>query len=108
MATIIHRTAFAALLVGALAVTSAHCCPPLIERDWTMRGPGGCYGYMDVSWNNQLRQQGQPQRIHQHVILLGPVSFDITRRRGPMVGGIAVAAAALVGFGWWLFGLHKD
>jgi hypothetical protein len=82
------------------AVAAAQACPPMIERNCTVRGPGGAYGYMHVSYNNQLRRPGEPPRIDQHVILVGPWSFDATGR-GLVLGSaglLSVVGVACIGW----------
>ena len=71
-------------------VAAAHACPAMIERSCTVRGPGGSYGYMHVSYNNQ--RSGEPQTIHRRVIMLGPLLFDATGR-GLALGGVALLSA---------------
>ncbi len=94
-----HKAYFAVIVLAVLTVTTGYSCPPLIERDCTVRGPGGSYGYVHISFNNQLWRRGQPQRYHKHILYLGPVSLDLTRY-GALAGGIAIGALALFGVGW--------
>ena len=95
-----HKGMKTLLAICLFVAAAAHACPPMIERNCTVGGPGGPYGYMHVSYNNQLRRPGEPQRIHQHVIMLGPWSFDAIGR-GLALGGAAVLLAVGVAcFGW--------
>src|SRR4051794_22436292 len=83
-----------------LVVAAAHACPPKVEQSCTVRVAGVSFGYMHLSHNNQLRRPGEPARIHQHLILIGPWSVDATGR-GPMFGIAAfLAVSAIACLAW--------
>ena len=85
-----------ALAVVVLAVSTSHSCPPVLETDFTVRGPGGSYGYMHLSYNNLLWRPGQPRRYHDRFLLLGPVSVRLT---SPILFGSIAFASAVALFG---------
>src|SRR5262245_44847420 len=49
----IHKSALAILVFAALFATTGYSCPLALEHDYTVRGPGGSYGYIHTSSNNQ-------------------------------------------------------
>jgi hypothetical protein len=83
-----------AIVFLMLTFTDVYSCPPVLESDLTMPGPGGSYGYVHLSYNNQLWHAGQPRRYHDRFLLLGPVSF---RLPSPILFG-SVGVVAFVAF----------
>jgi len=93
--------ALIALLVCTME--AARACPILVEREFTIDGPGGSYGYMYASQNNQLRLPGEPSRIHYHLIVAGPWTHEISERDVKFGGGGFVCVVVLGYVAWRLY-----
>ena len=82
-----------------LLVAGAWSCPPMIERNYTLQGPGGAYGYVRLCYHD--RWGGSLFR--QHVILVGGKSLNVTGR-GLMVGAAGVfSVVGVASLGWRAF-----
>ena len=91
-----------AVVILAFGMTLAHSCPPVIESEFSIPG---VVGYRHVSYNNQLRRPGEPPRIHQHYLAVGPWQLDVTGRV-PIVVGIGIFSALALSLGVWRITRH--
>jgi len=96
----------AVVLVCFIFVAIAQACPPEVEKSCTVRGPGGEYGYMHLSYGNQMGGPGEALRIHRHVIMVGRWSFDLTGRSMLGFAGL-LSVVGVICFGWSI-SRHED
>jgi hypothetical protein len=77
-----------------LSVATVQGCPPGIEQSYTVRGPGGAYGYTHLSWQDE----GRGPVVHQHVIVLGRRTFNVTGLSLVVGSVVFISLAAAT---WW-------